>query len=92
MSVLSGSLRKMESTLNGVVDYTMVVGEHRISLKEHFNQPVRLAFSGNIYCVQCGRTKELSARALFPLRENQNAIIAYYTLNVVWLKRVLSFG
>lgn len=74
MSVLSGSLRKMESALNGVVDYTMVVGEHRISLKEHFNQPVRLAFSGNIYCVQCGRktSKSFQQGHCFPCMRKIN--------------------
>lgn len=51
----TGILRKMKSRLEQPVSYRMRVGEKELSLNELLGKPLRMAYSGQIFCVNCGR-------------------------------------
>lgn len=51
----TGILRKMKSRLEQPVSYRMRVGEEEVSLNELLGKPLRMAYSGQIFCVNCGR-------------------------------------
>ncbi len=53
---VTGTLRKMHSHWHSgsAVDYQLPVGEQRINLNDRLGQPIKLEFSGDIYCVYCG--------------------------------------
>lgn len=57
---MQGNLRKMEATLADVVQYTLVLGEHRIPLNDYIGKPISLRFAGQIHCISCGRTTNKS--------------------------------
>lgn len=50
-----GNLRKMQVEANDPVDYTLVIGEQRLHLNPWIGTTVRIEFSGDIHCVNCGR-------------------------------------
>ena len=51
----TGNLRKMLVEANDPVDYTLVIGEQQVHLNPLLGTAVRIEFSGNIHCVNCGR-------------------------------------
>lgn len=54
--MLIGNLRKMRTELSeGVVQYSLPVGDELISLNELFGKTLSMTFTGKINCVQCGR-------------------------------------
>lgn len=55
MGSYSGILRKMKSEWAEPVQYSLRLGEAAIPLNPHIGQPIRLEFTGSIFCVQCGR-------------------------------------
>ncbi len=65
---VSGTLRKMESHLGATVDYELPVGEARVPLNERIGSTLTLKFSGNIFCIHCGRKtkKSFSQGYCFP--------------------------
>lgn len=55
-----GNLRKMSAQFTRPIEYTLVLGEHRIPLNVYLDQSLRLRFTGNIHCIQCGRQTKQS--------------------------------
>jgi hypothetical protein len=55
-----GTLRKMLSRLDAQVDYKVPLGSEGIGLNDLLGSKIRLAFSGNINCVHCGRKSNKS--------------------------------
>ncbi len=51
----TGILRKMKSRLQSPVDYRMRVGDEDLPMQPLLGKPLQLKYSGNIYCVHCGR-------------------------------------
>ncbi|QUY44786.1 DUF2797 domain-containing protein [Acaryochloris marina] len=52
---MQGTLRKMKTKLNEVVEYTLPVGDQLLLLNPLLNQHLELEFLGQIYCQNCGR-------------------------------------
>lgn len=50
-----GIVRKMASRLEQPVSYQMRLGEERIGLNPLLEKSIKLHYSGNIFCVNCGR-------------------------------------
>ena len=50
----------MSATLVAPVEYTLVLGEQQISVNQLLGRHVRLRFTGNIFCIQCGRRTKQS--------------------------------
>lgn len=56
-----GGLRKMRSALtDGVVQYSMVLGEDIVPMNDLLGQPLTLTYHGAIHCVACGRKTKKS--------------------------------
>lgn len=55
-----GILRKMSSELQAPVQYQLRVGDDKIALNERIGSELWLEYSGNIYCVACGRKTKSS--------------------------------
>jgi len=51
----TGTLRKMKSELKKEVEYSLLVGEEEIRLNEFIGGTILLNYSGEIYCIRCGR-------------------------------------
>lgn len=54
-NVLTGTLRKLRARHDTPVSYTMPVGSGHLDLNAHLGRPLNLSFTGNIYCIHCGR-------------------------------------
>lgn len=50
----------MRSTLTDPVDYFLPVGDAEIALNPLLEQPMQIEFSGNIFCINCGRKTKKS--------------------------------
>ncbi len=52
-----GNLRKMNTALDdqGNALYALPLGDHTIDLNPLLGQPIKLAYSGAIHCIHCGR-------------------------------------
>ncbi len=59
-TVSSGGLKKMRATLTDPVDYFLPVGDAEIALNPLLEKPLQIEFSGNIFCVNCGRKTKKS--------------------------------
>ncbi|MGF1602917.1 MAG: DUF2797 domain-containing protein [Thermosynechococcaceae cyanobacterium] len=57
---MQGTLHKMTTTLNDVVEYALPIGEQSLPLNSLLNRPLELEFLGNIYCKNCGRQTKKS--------------------------------
>ena len=55
MAVVEGALNKMRSDLQQTVSYDFCVGDDGFALNQLIGSKISLQFSGNIFCVQCGR-------------------------------------
>lgn len=55
--VTSGCMNKMRATLrdDGLAEYHLPLGDALVPMNEQLGKPFRLAFSGDIYCIHCGR-------------------------------------
>ena len=51
----SGTLRKMDSRLEGTVQYAMSLSKLQVPLNSMINSETKIVFTGNIHCVECGR-------------------------------------
>ncbi|MFO7593844.1 MAG: DUF2797 domain-containing protein [Pseudomonadota bacterium] len=58
--VLSGNLKKMESSLESEVHYTLPVGEERLALNPLIGKSLQISFDGTINCIACGRKTKKS--------------------------------
>ena len=52
---ITGVLRKMQVESGPPVNYLIPVGDGFVSLNQHIGKSLRLEFTGNIYCTECGR-------------------------------------
>lgn len=52
---MKGTLRKLTSELNRVVEYALPVGDQSLKLNPLLDQRLELEFLGQIYCQNCGR-------------------------------------
>ena len=59
-TVSSGGLKKMRATLGDPVDYFLPVGDAEIALNPLLEKSLQIEFSGNIFCVNCGRKTKKS--------------------------------
>jgi hypothetical protein len=60
MTSVSGNLRKMRSELDAVVAYRLRLGDESVDMNALIGESVRLAFDGQINCVNCGRETKKS--------------------------------
>jgi len=56
----TGPLRKMKTFAGEVVRYAMPVGDGEVDMNALLGRRLRLEFSGDIYCVHCGRKTKKS--------------------------------
>ena len=54
-NIITGNLSKMNAQPGQRVEYTWVLNDQKIPLNSCLGQPLRLRFTGNIHCIQCGR-------------------------------------
>ena len=54
MIQLEGNIRKMKSTQNTPIQYSMVLSDDFFPLNEHIGSNISLKWSGIIHCVKCG--------------------------------------
>lgn len=52
--MITGTLRKMDTTPSDPVGYSLPVGNDSISLNENLGQRLHLRFTGKIFCQECG--------------------------------------
>lgn len=60
MTSQSGILRKMHSKLVEPVEYNFVLNNEEVSLAPWLGKPLRLTYTGKIYCLHCGRLTKKS--------------------------------
>jgi len=58
--IASGVVRKMRSRFYNPVSYSARLGDNEIALNPLLGRKVRLNFSGNIFCIECGRKTKKS--------------------------------
>lgn len=63
-----GNLRKLAVVANQPVEYSLVLGEHKLPLNVRLGQNLTLEYSGEINCVNCGRktSKSFNQGYCFP--------------------------
>ncbi|WP_375753820.1 DUF2797 domain-containing protein [Vibrio sp. HN007] len=57
---ITGTLRKLKSSLNNGVEYSLPVGDQLIPLNPLIGKPITLKHTGNIYCCSCGKKTKKS--------------------------------
>jgi hypothetical protein len=60
MEPVEGNLFKMPIAPENPVQYTLVVGEHKINLNEHLGKQITLTYDGVINCIACSRKTKKS--------------------------------
>ena len=58
--IAAGVVRKMRSRFHNPVRYSARLGENEIALNPLLGRKVQLNFSGNIFCIECGRKTKKS--------------------------------
>ncbi|MEM9493243.1 MAG: DUF2797 domain-containing protein, partial [Myxococcota bacterium] len=56
----AGNLRKMQTRLDGVARYTLMLDDTPIDMNAKIGQKIRLTFDGVINCIACGRKTKKS--------------------------------
>ena len=56
----TGNLRKMETSLDDVANYTLVLDGHSIDMNAKIGQNIKLSFDGTINCIACDRVTKKS--------------------------------
>lgn len=56
----TGNLKKMISSLDGVVHYSLDLGNQTISINELLGKKIALNYLGEIHCIKCGRLTKKS--------------------------------
>ncbi|MFK7887212.1 MAG: DUF2797 domain-containing protein [Gammaproteobacteria bacterium] len=56
----AGNVRKMITSLEDVVHYTLPLGDERVNMNALIGKPIRLTFEGQINCIECGRLTKKS--------------------------------
>lgn len=60
MTPQTGILRKMHTQLTEPVEYQLVLNDTEIPLAPYLGKPLTLTYTGNIYCIHCGRLTKKS--------------------------------
>ncbi len=60
MPSYSGILRKMQTTLEEVVEYQLPIGDDLVPMNEWIGKSISLHYQGEIHCVSCGRKSNKS--------------------------------
>ena len=60
MTSYSGNVRKMRTQHDSVVQYTLPIGEELVAMNSLIGQTLQVTFSGEIYCINCGRQTKKS--------------------------------
>lgn len=55
MTIMQGQLRKMQVSLDSPVTYQLPLTEQLVALNPVIGKTIKLHYSGNIYCIYCGR-------------------------------------
>lgn len=55
-----GTLRKMRSKLSEKVEYWLPIGDEELKISDLLGENIHLQFTGNIYCISCGRKTKKS--------------------------------
>ena len=58
--IAEGILRKMKSRLEQPVSYKIPLGDNEVPLNPLIAKKIKLEYSGNIFCVNCGRKSNKS--------------------------------
>ena len=88
----SGTLRKMDSRLENPVQYGISLDEKQIPLNPLIGSNTKLVFTGNIFCIECGRkTKKSFNQGYFILvfRNSNSFLRVLFILKNVVVKKVL---
>ena len=56
----SGNLRKMETQLEDVARYTLMLGDVPIDMNARIGEHIKLSFDGTINCIACDRVTKKS--------------------------------
>jgi hypothetical protein len=48
-----GTIRKLNSQLNGEVQYSLPIGSQSVDLNQLINKKIKVSFSGKIFCIKC---------------------------------------
>ncbi|MDD9894937.1 MAG: DUF2797 domain-containing protein, partial [Gammaproteobacteria bacterium] len=59
-AVAEGTLRKMKTRLEQPVSYKIPLGDNAVALNPLIKKQIKLEYSGNIFCVHCGRKSNKS--------------------------------
>lgn len=60
MTSQTGILRKMHSKLADPVEYRLILNHEEVPLAACLGKPLKLAYTGRIYCIHCGRLTKKS--------------------------------
>ncbi len=55
MTVMQGQLRKMQVSLDSPVTYKLPLSDQLVDLNPVIGKSIKLKYTGNIYCIYCGR-------------------------------------
>ncbi|USD42222.1 DUF2797 domain-containing protein [Vibrio sp. SCSIO 43135] len=58
--IAKGTLRKMQASLDGQVEYRLPVGDELVSLNPFIGKSLTLTHTGNIFCCSCGKKTKKS--------------------------------
>lgn len=58
--IASGTLKKMQATLDGVVSYRLPIGDELIDLTPYVGRSFTLVHTGSIFCSSCGKKTKKS--------------------------------
>jgi len=59
-AILAGNLRKMQTRLEDVARYTLLLGGVPVDMNAKIGKTIRLSFDGQINCIACGRQTKKS--------------------------------
>lgn len=57
---ITGTLRKMQSSLTSPINYQLPVGDQTVDLNALIGKSITLTYSGNIFCSNCGKKTKKS--------------------------------
>lgn len=74
MKKIVGTLRKMKTVLKTPVEYQFIIGDHDIPLNKQLQKKISLSYTGNIYCIHCGRktSKSFQQGYCYPCMQRLN--------------------
>src|ERR687892_36111 len=58
--MINGTLSKLETMASSPVQYKLTLREVRFDVNEYLGKEIKLTFSGNIFCINCGKKTKKS--------------------------------